>query len=59
MFVEWHTKRNMEETLRLIDEDRLDVDMLVTHRLPLADFAEGAEALVSKPDTALGVILEP
>jgi len=43
----------------MIDEDRLDVDMLVTHRLPLADFAEGAEALVSKPDTALGVILEP
>jgi len=59
VFVEWHTKRNLEEVLRFVVEGRLKVDMLVTHRLALEDFAEGAEALVSAPDTALGVILQP
>ncbi len=59
VFVEWDTKRNMEETLRFIAEQELDVDMLVTHRLPLDDFSEGAEALVSEPGSALGVILKP
>ena len=57
VFVQWHTRRNMEEVLRFIAEGRLNVEMLVTHRLPLEDFAQGAEALVSAPDTALGVIL--
>lgn len=59
VFVQWTTRRNMEETLRLAAAGRLKLEMLVTHRLPLEDFAQGAEALVSTPDRALAVILEP
>jgi threonine dehydrogenase-like Zn-dependent dehydrogenase len=59
VFVQWTTKRNMEETLRFAADGRLKLDMLITHRLPLDDFARGAEELVTSPATALGVILEP
>jgi len=59
VFVEWTTRRNMEECLRFAAAGRLDLDMLITHRLPLDDFAKGAEALVSTPNQALGVILIP
>lgn len=59
VFVQWTTRRNMEECLRFAAAGRLDLEMLITHRLPLADFAQGAEALVSTPQQALGVILKP
>ncbi len=59
VFVQWTTRRQMEETLRFAAEGRLKFEMLITHRLPLDDFAQGAEALVSAPASALGVILNP
>lgn len=59
VFVQWTTQRNMEDCLRLAEAGKLDFEMLVTHRLPLDDFAEGAEALVSNPASALGVVLKP
>ncbi|KPK66218.1 MAG: hypothetical protein AMK73_00680 [Planctomycetes bacterium SM23_32] len=59
VFVQWTTRRNMEEALRFAAEGRLDLEILITHRLPLGDFAEGAEALVSSPGAALGVVLRP
>jgi polar amino acid transport system substrate-binding protein len=59
VFVQWTTKRNMEECLRFAATGKLDYEMLITHRMPLDDFAKGAEMLVSNPGEALGVILEP
>ena len=59
VFVQWTTRRNMEECLRLAEVGKLDFEMLVTHRLPLDDFAEGAETLVTDPASALGVVLVP
>lgn len=59
VFMDWNTRRNMEECLRLAAAGRLNLKMLITHRLPLNDFAAGAEALVSTPDRALAVILIP
>jgi len=59
VFVDWTTRRNMEESLRFAAAGRLKLEMLITHRLPLADFAEGAEALLTTPGEALGVVLEP
>ncbi len=59
VFVRWSTRSNMEECLRFAAEGGLNLEMLITHRLSLDNFAEGAEALVSTPEKALGVILEP
>lgn len=59
VFVEWTTRRNMEEVLRLAAAGRLSLGMLITHRLPLDQFATGAEALLSAPESTLGVILNP
>ena len=56
VFVPWSTRRNMEEFLKFQMLKRIDVDKLVTHRLPFKDFSTGVEKLYSKPNEALGVI---
>jgi len=57
VFVPWTNKRNMEEVLRMSGSGKLDLAGLITHRLTLDTFEEGAEALVSAPNEALGVIV--
>jgi len=57
VFVQWTTKRNMEEVLRMEEEGRINLKMLITHSIPFTDFAKGAEALISSPNEALGVII--
>jgi len=56
---EWTTRRNLEESLRLIDEGTLDVESLITHRFPLAEAAAGYDALIETPGEALGVVFRP
>jgi len=58
VFVPWTTKRNLEACLRWIQEGRLSVKELITHRFPLDEAPEACELLVQKPDEALGVILQ-
>ena len=58
VFVEWTTKRNIEECLRLIQEGRLDVKSIITHRYPIDEAPEACEQLIEHPDEALGVILD-
>lgn len=57
--VEWTTRRNVAECLRLIDEGELDVESLVTHRYAFENAGEGYSALLEAPDEALGVVLSP
>jgi threonine dehydrogenase-like Zn-dependent dehydrogenase len=57
VFVEWTTKRNLEEVLRMAKSGKLNLKILITHRIPIDKFAEGAEKLISSPNEALGVIL--
>lgn len=57
-FVPWHTRRNVEEVLRLIEEKRLNVKELITHSFPLTQAAEACDALLDQPDSSLGVILK-
>ena len=57
--VQWTTKRNMEEVLRFAAAGDIDLKMLITHRIPLDEFSEGAETLISSPNEALGVVLIP
>jgi len=58
VFVPWTTKRNLEACLRWIQEGRLSVKELVTHRFPLDEAPEACELLIQEPGQALGVILQ-
>ncbi|NRA37429.1 MAG: zinc-binding alcohol dehydrogenase [Planctomycetes bacterium] len=59
VFVQWTTKRNLEECLRSAAEGKLQLQKLITHRIPFEDGPNGCEKLISSPNEALGVILEP
>lgn len=59
VFVQWTTRRHLEEILRLIEEKKLNVRSLITHTYPLNEAAEACEQLIQHPDQALGVVLEP
>jgi len=59
VFVQWTTRRHLEEILRLIEEKKLNVQSLITHTYPLDEAAEACEQLIQHPDQALGVVLEP
>lgn len=56
--VQWTTRRNVEEVLRLIEEKRLRVEPLVTQRFRLEDAADACDILIENPNAALGVILQ-
>jgi len=59
VFVEWTTRRNLEECLRAIGDGRLKVEPLITHRLALGEIGRAVDLLVEEPGKALGVVLQP
>lgn len=58
-YVRWTEKRNIESFLDLINDKRVDVDKLISHRFPIED-AEQAYQLISGSTTEpyLGVVLK-
>lgn len=59
VFVQWNTKRNIEEILILIKEKRLNVKSLITDIFPLTEISQAVEKIINFPDKTLGVILRP
>lgn len=59
VFVEWTTRRNVEECLRFMALGRLKTAPLITHRVPLESAPEVCDTLIEHPNEALGVILIP
>lgn len=59
VFIQWDTQRNLRLCLRLMQEGRLHVESLITHRVPLAQAPAACENLLEHPEKALGVILLP
>ena len=57
VFVQFTSQRNARELVKLIQEKRLLVDPLITHRFPLEKINEAGDVLIDHPDQALGVIL--
>jgi len=57
VFVQWTTKRNLEESLRLIALGKLKVKPLITHEYPLNDVAEACEKIIQTPEETVSVIL--
>ncbi len=58
VIVRWTTRTNLELLMRLMAQDRLDVNCLTTHTIPLTDVEEGIDAIIDDPDSILGVIFE-
>lgn len=56
VFMRWTTRSNMEWALRLIERGDLKIKPLITHRMPLEDFAKAIDLLMDKPDKAMGVV---
>jgi predicted dehydrogenase/threonine dehydrogenase-like Zn-dependent dehydrogenase len=56
-FVRWTEQRNIESVLGMMANGRLDVERLITKRIPHADAAKAYE-LLSSDRTQLGVVLE-
>lgn len=59
VFVRWTTQTNMQLALRMLEDKRLAVEPLISHRLPLSDIDRGIELLTEQPDQTLGVVLIP
>jgi predicted dehydrogenase len=55
-FVRWTEQRNFEAVLDMLAEGRIEVQRLISHHFPLADFQQ-AYALLSSPAPSLGILL--
>jgi 3-hydroxyethyl bacteriochlorophyllide a dehydrogenase len=53
----WTWRRTHEESLRLLAAESIQVEPLITDRLPIAQIDAGYEALRSRPETAIKVVL--
>ena len=56
VFVEWTTRRNVEECLRLMARGRLRTDALITHRATLNDAPALCDLLIEQPEATLALI---
>jgi threonine dehydrogenase-like Zn-dependent dehydrogenase len=54
----WSVERLQQTFLRLVADDLVDVESLVTHVVPVADAAEAYVLLEERPADALQVVLE-
>jgi predicted dehydrogenase/threonine dehydrogenase-like Zn-dependent dehydrogenase len=55
-FVRWTEQRNFEAVLDMMEEGRIDVAALISHRFPLDEFQQ-AYALVGGKGSSLGIVL--
>lgn len=58
VFVQWTTKRNIEEILILIKENRINVKSLITDIFTLNEISYACEKLINYPDKTLGVVIK-
>lgn len=56
VFVQWHTQRNLELSLRLMSEGKIKVQPLITDIVPIEQASDGCDKLIETPNEALGVI---
>lgn len=56
-YVRWTEGRNLQAAVDLMGQGRLEVEPLITHRLPLARAAEAYDLIAHDP-SALGVLLD-
>ena len=59
VFMQWTTRRNLEECLGFMASGGMLVEPLITHRVGLSEAPEACEDLIQRPNEALGVVLVP
>jgi threonine dehydrogenase-like Zn-dependent dehydrogenase len=59
VFVQWTTRRNIEEVLRAAVEGKLKVKRLISHEYPLDKAPEACEKIIQTPGETLAVVLKP
>lgn len=57
-YYRWTWRRTHEQSLQLLARGEVRVAPLITHRLPVERIGEGYEALQTRPDTAIKVLVE-
>lgn len=57
-FVRWTERRNMREFLRLIGDERLSVDEMVTHTFSVDDALDAYDLILNGEERFLGVVIE-
>ena len=58
VFVRWTTERNLEETMRLMAEGRLDIENIISHRFPMSRAPEAVDLIVEHQEQTVGVVLD-
>lgn len=57
VFVRWTAASNMRLAMRMMEEGKLNTNMVISHRLPLAEFGQAVDLLLNEPDKTQGVVL--
>ena len=58
-YVRWTENRNMSAVLELIQQKRLDLKSLITHKIPIMDGLQAYNIITGKPRTPyIGILLE-
>jgi predicted dehydrogenase/threonine dehydrogenase-like Zn-dependent dehydrogenase len=57
-YVRWTERRNMEEILRLLSVDKLNVKPLITHEFALEDAPKAYETIMNPDSNSLAVVLQ-
>jgi len=57
-YVRWTTQRNMEYFLELINESKVKVKELITHRFKIEDALQAYEMILNNTESYLGVLIE-
>jgi len=57
-YARWTEKRNMEEFIRLIEQGRIDVQRLITHRFKIEEALNAYDLILKNKEPYIGVLLE-
>ena len=57
-FVRWTEGRNLQEFIRLLSDNRLGVDDLISHEFPVEQAADAYQQVLDHPQETLGVMLK-
>lgn len=57
-YVRWTVGRNLKEFVRLVSEERVRVDDLITHEFPVERADDAYQQVLDRPEETLGVLLK-